>query len=237
MSRNIYIIGENHLHKIFTFTKIQRIKIDNPGDYLFFGEYGMKDNYKIFDQNIEVIEGSQIISDISMIIYAFASLVYWDQDKRSYPIIMNTLIDKNIFREEEYIQPDMIRNNWINDSKELLRNKLAHNLANIKIPDKIIRSIITYLETDNWQDALKIMEKVVNFSIFRKILEHNNIDENISFIIIVGSNHIEHFRTLFPNSSTSLQHALNFNVTVLDGGGINSFEDKLKYTIKYSSIN
>ena len=237
MSRNIYIIGENHLQKILTFVKIQRIKIDNPGAYLFFGEYGMKDNYKEFDSSIEVIEGSQLISDISMIIYAFSSLVYWDRDKRSYPIIMSSLINKNIFRKEEYIKPDISHSDWINNSKELLRNKIAHNLKSISIPNKIITSIITYLETDNWQDALKIMEKVVNFSIFRKILEYNDEDKDISFIIIVGNNHIEHFKTLFPKPSTPLEYALNFNLTVLDGGCINSFEDKLKYTIKYSSIN
>ena len=91
--RKIYIIGENHTKPILTFTKIQKIKLKNPDEkFLFFGEYGMKDNYKKFDESIEVIQGSQIISDISMIIYAYLGLVTWDEDKYGYPIVMKELI-------------------------------------------------------------------------------------------------------------------------------------------------
>ena len=234
--RKIYIIGENHTKPILTFTKIQKIKLKNPDEkFLFFGEYGMKDNYKKFDESIEVIEGSQIISDISMIIYAYLGLVTWDEDKYGYPIVMEALIKKNIFTKTEYILPNS-SSNWISQSKIILRKKISDILNELSIPDKIIKNIIDYLEKDEWQDALNIMQKIVNFSIFRKTLEYSDLDSNFSFIIIVGSNHVEHLKTIFTNSEQL--GGSNIKITYSNHYDVNSnYKSKYyKYKMKYLNL-
>ncbi len=234
-NRKIFIIGENHTNLILTFTKIQRIKLKNPNEkFIFFGEYGMKDNYKKFDESIEIIQGSKIISDISMIIYAYIGLVTWDQDKQGYPIIMEALIKKNIFTKAEYILPNS-SSNWISQSKIILRKKISDILNEQGIPDKIIKNIINYLEKDEWQDALNIMQKIVDFSIFRKTLEYQDLPTNFSFIIIAGSNHIEHLKTIFTNSK-QLGGTYKYKLNIIPYDEMQYFRKYQKYKMKYLEL-
>lgn len=235
-NRKIFIIGENHTTPILTFTKIQKIKLKNPDlKFLYFGEFGMEDSYKRFDKNIDVMVASQIISDISMIIYAYIGLVTWEEDKNGYSIVMQALVKKNIFSQQEYISPYSTQY-WINEAKVKLIQKISELLKQQHIPDKIIKNIITYLEGDNWQEALNIMQKIVDFSIFRKTLEYQDLPKNYSFIIIVGQNHIKHMQTIFKNSEL-LGGNIARKKNELMPHDNKYFNKYMKYKIKYLKLS
>ena len=204
--RKNYIIGENHTLKMMTFCKIQQIKrLNSEKQYLFFGEHGMKDEYKIYDKEIEIIQARKIISDISLIIYAYMVLISSDEeDKINYIILINKIKIFLTTKEYNFLLKYDNKNKLLDNKKKILIDKIFEYYKKENIPIPIIQKIYNYLKKDKTREALDEAEKIVNFSIYRKILDHNTVDINIPFIIIVGNNHIAHIKTLFRNAVVNI---------------------------------